>query len=51
MKKITYKEYEAKMSQIIHKNKDKPVHESLIAMLNESAKYELVDKAVNTYKT
>jgi hypothetical protein len=43
-KEITYQEYCKKMNSIIKRNslKNKPVHESLIEMLDEALKYKVV---------
>jgi hypothetical protein len=48
-KKITVEEYNKKMDKII--GKKKPVHLTLIEMLNEASKYELQTSKKTTKKT
>lgn len=40
---ITMAKYEAIMGELITKNKDIPIHESVIKLLEEANKYRIVD--------
>ena len=50
-KKITIEEYNKRMDKIINKNL--PVHESLMALMDEASKYEIINikkKQTGRYK-